>query len=188
MKHSARAASVGLVLIRYFAEVSGTATGKVARVWAERLHATGRPVRLISATSAADLTREWKPFVGLMSTPMQPEFINVVCCNPNNWTWVVKVGEVPDAKTQRIAPGSAVMPVLERLQLYTAKVRNVLLVPPGAHLTGNRGKVISAGQIASALQYEALVVDQADAGWWMGLAPKYMITAQNERALDSALA
>ena len=141
--------------IRYFASTSDGSDGLLALAYVKALLRIA-PVRLLSVSGG--MGARWQPFSALLMTPMGTPFVNAVCCPPARWAWTQKVS-MPnlDAKGLVMFQDLAV----ERLELYTAGVRNVLLtdaIPdPIRHETA----------IATALRYQALVVptDEVAHAW-----------------------
>lgn len=115
------------------------------------------PVRLGSMTGG--LSGRWEAYAQLLVTPMEGDFVNVVCCEPSRWTWEQ---EVPMPK--RLKNGELVLSdevASGRQELYTQGVHNVLL-------TNERFEHrLSREQICSALRYEMVVVpDELTRNLW----------------------
>lgn len=80
------------MFIRYFARTDETALGLVAAKYCDALVGTGIPVRLVS-TRVAELQLDargryrgaWDRHRGLLVTPMDAAFVNVVCGEPGDW-------------------------------------------------------------------------------------------------------
>jgi hypothetical protein len=141
------------MFIRYMADTGTTPLGRLALEYLPALMQIA-PVRLGSMSgdglecSCAACSggsrgrcftpRGWMVMATLLTTPIQGDFINVVCCDPKRWRWVM---------TMNVGRGErASTPV----DLYTAGHRNVLLTD-------------AVARADLALKYEAIVVPSEDA-------------------------
>jgi hypothetical protein len=147
-------------MIRYFATTDDSDTGRVALAYLKSLLRLG-PVRLVSVSGSLGV--RWEAFTPLMGTMLAYPYVSVVCCVPGRWTWLHRVA-MPclDKHGQVIAMDHAA----ERLELYTAGMRNVLLAacPPPSD------PQVLQDTLATALRYQAFVVPtQEVADQWAGL-------------------
>lgn len=108
----------------------------------------------------------WARHASLFHTSMEGDYVNVVCTEPSRWTWVQKMA-VPKAcavvahnsrACERGTKGCSVRHKAEeidlvegRLELWTAGVRNVLLI--GAQ------SPTDPAEYATALKYDAIITD-----------------------------
>jgi len=109
--------------IRYLAATDLSPIGLIALEYLRGLLRIG-PVRLASMTGGLQ-DAAWQPYAQLLATPMDGDFVNVVCCDPSRWTWLQKV-QMP----KRTLDGKLVLPgeVASGWQeLYTEGVHNVLI-------------------------------------------------------------
>lgn len=135
-------------MIRYFAQTDATDTGQVAFRYLRALLRVSQ-VRLIAASPAMD--GPWQATARLLASPMVGPFVNVVCCQPARWSWTQNV-----AMPNLDADGNVVSTDVAHgvVELYTARVRNVLLVndpPPESPAALERA-------LRTALRYQAFVV------------------------------
>ncbi len=80
------------MFIRYFARTDETEIGRAAVAYCKALIATGMPIRLVSAGLAEVQLDErgrsssiWSPHRDLLTTPMDGDYVNVVCGNVADW-------------------------------------------------------------------------------------------------------
>lgn len=109
--------------IRYLAATDPSPFGLVALEYLKGLLRIGR-VRLASMTGGLH-EAPWISYAQLLVTPMEGDYVNVVCCDPSRWTWVQKV-----AMPERTVGGNLVLPgeVASGWQeLYTEGAHNVLI-------------------------------------------------------------
>jgi hypothetical protein len=143
--------------IRYLAATDSSPIGMLALGYLSGFLRIA-PVRVGSMTGG--MTGRWEHYAQLLATPMDGDFVNVVCCAPERWTWEQRV-----VMPKRRADGT-VDPAGEatsaRQELYTDGKHNVLLpdhYPPETHL------------VLAALRYEALVVpDPVSRDFWSDMA------------------
>ncbi len=158
--------------IRYFADTSHTARSPLSRCALEYLKAMLAlrpyvPIRLVSCTSTLD--GAWEGCTSLLMTPMQGVLVNAVCCLPSAWTWLQRI----PGRTRAEHDGEA---DVARCALWTAGARNVLFSPL---------MPLEAPEIATALQYDAIVVpDHGLAEQWraLGADPIVIATPVTDRA------
>lgn len=145
------------MFIRFFADTTGSQLSIYALEYMRSFMRVA-PVRLASVTGI--LAGRWQAYAALLTTPMVGPFINAVCCDPSRWTWMEKVPagtrpvDVRELGDDREVTIPAVAETITgRVELYTAKVHNVLfaVAPPR-----------SSGELATAIQYEAIVVPTDD--------------------------
>lgn len=87
------------MFIRYFARTDETDLGRVAAMYCDALVATGTPVRLVS-TRVAELQldgrgrshSQWSRHRALLTTPMDGDYVNVVCSEVADWPRYVTAG------------------------------------------------------------------------------------------------
>lgn len=105
-----------MVSFRYLAATDGSPMGRLALEWLPTLLRIGM-VRV--ATLTGEYVGGWERYTDLMTSPIGDAWVNVVCAPVSRWTWVqhIPVGN-PDG-TESAA--------LERVELWTAGVKNVLL-------------------------------------------------------------
>jgi len=118
------------------------------------------PVRVGSISGG--LSGRWEGYAALLGTPLATEYVNVVCCAPDRWTWVQRV-TIPNRPVNGVPQPAEVAE--KRQELYTSGVRNVLLtqVPPAP---------LTREQRQTALRYEAVVSPDAHTRrLWDGLHP-----------------
>lgn len=120
--------------IRYFADTSDGATGKVALEYLRSLIRIA-PVKLVSISGG--LAPAWRAFEGLLLTPMTGTYVNVVCTLPDRWIWKssVPMTERDESLEETFDvvlanPRPKAIEHAERVEeLYTPKaMRNVILV------------------------------------------------------------
>lgn len=130
--------------IRYLAATDSSPIGMLALGYLSGLLRIA-PVRVGSMTGG--LSGRWEHYAQLLATPMDGDFVNVVCCAPERWTWDQRV------TMPRRRPDGTVDPAGEvttaRQELYTVGKRNVLLTEWMPH---------NALQLAAAIRYEEIVV------------------------------
>lgn len=80
------------MFIRYFAHVDDSSIGKVGAEYCDALVATGIPVRLVSICLAqlqhdrrGRCSSAWDRHRALLATPMDGDFVNVVCGELADW-------------------------------------------------------------------------------------------------------
>lgn len=132
--------------IRYLAATDSSPIGMLALGYLSGLLRIA-PVRVGSMTGG--MTGRWEHYAQLLATPMDGEFVNVVCCAPERWVWeqrVVMPKRMPDGTVDPIGETTSA-----RQELYTAGVRNVLVV-------GFFGFPSSSALVDAALRYEEIVV------------------------------
>jgi|SRR6185295_3207092 len=127
--------------IRYYAATDATPVGRAALDYLKGLLRIA-PVRVLSVTGG--LQGPWERFGTVLSTPIGPTFINVVCCDPARWTWIQKI-DMPNVVDGKVVSTEHAE---QRIELYTRGVRNVLLI------ASTEARV---EQAASALRYDAVV-------------------------------
>ncbi len=147
-------------IIRYFAITDDSAIGRVALEYAKGMLRIA-PIRVLSMSGG--LSGRWGLYTPLMLTPMPDAYVNVVCCQPAQWSWLQKV-PMPNVDAQGKVTSTEV--ATGRIELYTAGVRNVLLVaspPPVAPL-------LLREALETALRYQAVAVPTVELGEkWMRL-------------------
>lgn len=137
------------------------------------------PVRLCSMSGM--LVGRWAGYAQLLSTELRGDMINVVCCDPSRWTWLLRVPAPPrDILSPQVASSDAVHAPPEiltgRQELYTVGGRNVLIAATTSP---------NAAELETALRYEALVVpDAATFDWWdrQGGDPRLIPTPVTDHA------
>lgn len=165
------------MLVRYFADLTSGPVGKLACWWLSRalFDVPMLRLRLVSAGGPAELDGIWKPYTHLLQTPLEPTYMNVVCCESHRWCFDTEVGTV---------------------EIYTPGIRNVLIVPGPAKQSREGAGVQSERlvepsyppqQLASALKYEIVVVHPQDMKWWLEQSPKCLLASNNPRAVRVAL-
>jgi hypothetical protein len=127
--------------IRYMAATDDSPHGVAAREYLGSLLRIA-PVRIVSMTERG-LAGRWTHFMSLLGTPVTGTFVNVVSCAPERWAWRQSV-PAPICDSM----GAPTETISGDLELYTAGVRNVLLV-------GGSSGIVRADV---ALKYEAVVV------------------------------
>lgn len=147
--------------IRYFALTDDSPVGRVSFEYMRGLLRIGS-VRV--ATMGAGLSGRWEPFARLLITPLPATgYVNVVCCLPGQWSWTQRV-PMPNVDAQHQVTSTDW--ATHRVELYTAGVRNVLLVgspPPQAPARLQE-------TLSTALRYQAFVVPTFELGEkWMRL-------------------
>jgi hypothetical protein len=134
-------------LIRYLAATDDTPTGALALEYLKALLRIA-PVRVGSMSGG--LSGKWEVYTQLLVTPMQGDFVNVVCCDPARWSWEQKV-----PMPKRLTNGELVLSgevATGRQELYTEGCRNVLL-------TDERYEhKLTREQTCTALRYQEIVV------------------------------
>jgi hypothetical protein len=80
------------VFIRYFARTDDSDLGRAAAAYCDALVATGAPVRVVSARVAelqldkrGRSSSAWDRHRDLLITPMNGDYVNVVCGEPADW-------------------------------------------------------------------------------------------------------
>jgi hypothetical protein len=143
--------------IRYLAATDSSPIGMLALGYLSGLLRIA-PVRVGSMTGG--VTGRWEHYAQLLATPMDGDFVNVVCCAPERWTWEQRVVMPTRRPDGTVDPAFRVASA--RQELYTEGKRNVLLpghYPPETHL------------VLAALRYEALVVpDLVSRDFWSSMA------------------
>lgn len=135
--------------IRYFAATGDTPAAAFAFEYIKALMRMGPRVRLCSMSGW--MVGPWEYLSTLTMTEMRGTMINVVCCEPDHWTWNVPI-------PKRGADEIDTEDQAARCELYTAGVRNVLIAT---------AKTAKAHEIATALKYEVLIVpDEELADFW----------------------
>lgn len=146
--------------IRYLAATDSSPIGMLALGYLSGLLRIA-PVRVGSMTGG--VSGRWEHYAQLLATPMGEDYVNVVCCAPERWTWMQNVSmskqppvRMPDGSVAQ-APDDEVTSA--RQELYTEGRRNVLLTEsmPRHDVGGNS----LARQLAAALRYEEIVVSNA---------------------------
>jgi len=142
--------------IRYLAATDDSFVGRLALEYLMGILRIA-PVRLGSMTGG--LSGRWESYAQLLTSSMDGDFTNVVCCDPSRWSWVQNVPML-----KRLPSGALVLPgevASGRQELYTEGVRNVLLT--NEQYRTQLGKE----QMATGLRYEEIVTssDAAHAAW-----------------------
>jgi hypothetical protein len=141
--------------LRYFALTDDSPVGRVSFEYMRGLLRIG-PVRV--ASMGPGLSGRWELYAPLLLTPLPTDgYVNVVCCLPGQWSWNQRV-PMPKLDTQ----GKIISTdwATSRVDLYTATVRNVLLVaspPPEAPAQLQQAQ-------ETARRYQALVVPTFELG------------------------
>lgn len=74
------------MLIRYFCPIDDTELGRMARHYADAMVRAEMTVRLVATkTMSHDPTARWSRLQALFLTPLEMEFVNVVCGEPEDW-------------------------------------------------------------------------------------------------------
>jgi hypothetical protein len=128
--------------IRYLAATDDSHIGMLALGYLSGLLRIGR-VRVGSMTGG--MAGRWALYAQLLTTPIDDDFVNVVCCAPDRWTWTQRV----PMPTKRPDGSWGTESAIGRQELYTAGHRNVIVVP---------WVVLSDDQRADALRYDQVVV------------------------------
>lgn len=155
------------MFIRYLADTSALPPAGQALEYLQSLLRIA-PVRLCSMS--AGLSGKWVHYSALLATPMVGPFVNVVCCDPARWKWEQQL-----AVPQRNGKPETIRGTVE---LYTANVRNVLIV---CHLPQDQE------QIATARRYEQLIVpsEMFRMGWEYNGAPSAIVIPTPVTDLDA---
>lgn len=139
--------------IRYLAATDSSPIGMLALGYLSGLLRIA-PVRVGSMTGG--MTGRWEHYAQLLATPMDGEFVNVVCCAPERWTWEQRVAMPKRWPDGTVDPSGEATSA--RQELYTAGVRNLIFV--GTH-------PVTGAQLSAALRYEEIVVgSQRDFMFW----------------------
>lgn len=137
--------------IRYFAATGDTPAAAFAFEYIKAFMRMGPRVRLCSMSGW--MVGPWQYLAALTQTEMRGTMINVVCCEPDRWTWHVPI---PKRGANEIETDDEVTD--SRCELYTVGVRNVLIAT---------AKAEKPHEIATALKYQVLIVpDQELADFW----------------------
>jgi hypothetical protein len=141
--------------IRYLAATDSSPIGMLALGYLSGLLRIA-PVRVGSMTGG--MTGRWEHYAQLLATPMDGDFVNVVCCAPERWTWEQRVVMPTRRPDGTVDPAGEVTSA--RQELYTESKRNVLIV--GSH-------PVSGAQLTAALRYEEIVTgSRRDFESWNG--------------------
>lgn len=142
--------------IRYFAATDNSPIGMVALGYLSGLLRIA-PVRVGSMTGG--MSGRWEHYSLLLATPMDGDYVNVVCCAPERWTWEQWV-EMPERTP---TAGGTVSVAKGRQELYTAGKHNVLIA---------MGYPVASPQRDTARLYEHVVVpDDQSWGEWLLCRP-----------------
>lgn len=130
------------MFIRYFARTDETEIGRAAVAYCKALIATGMPVRLVSAGLAEVQLDErgrsssiWSPHRDLLTTPMDGDYVNVVCGNVADWGRFHTVG-VTNALLLAYANVSAQNAPRFQMALLDAVARYDVVYAPTSDLAG----------------------------------------------------
>ena len=130
--------------IRLVADTDDSPLGNVALEYAKSLLRIA-PLRVLGAGAVPSFMGAWARYARLMTTPTNGAYVNVVATSASRWSWNMVV-KAPRAD-------QTIETISQRLELWTAGVRNVLLaleMPKDEH------------QLQSALKYDAIVVPRRD--------------------------
>lgn len=144
-------------LFRVFAATDDSTSGRAALHLVKALLRIA-PVRVLGAGAVPGFFSTWRGFESLMTTPVELPYVNVVACAPERWTWKHKFAMPNKDGTTETAE--------DRVELWTANVRNVLLAAESPR---------DDYQIATAKKYDVVLVPRADlATWWAahGVKPR----------------
>lgn len=137
--------------IRFFCETDGRSpTSELGWNFMRRMIRI-RQVLVASLTSP-QMGGRWVGYESLRITPQVGSFVNVVCAQPERWTWLAKVpAPTTDITAHELAAGddATVEMVSARMELWTAKVRNVLIAQEAPH---------TQPEIETAKKYDAVIV------------------------------
>jgi hypothetical protein len=139
--------------IRYLATTDSSPIGMLALGYLSGLLRIA-PVRIGSMTGG--LSGRWEHYAQLLATPMTEDYVNVVCCQPERWTWEQRV----TMPTRR--PDGTVDPVdaSRRVELYTEGRHNVLLTMDCP--------VTDEPRFRTAMRYQEIVVaDERNNALWL---------------------
>lgn len=158
--------------IRFWATTDESDAGLIAIDYLRSLMRIA-PVRLCSMSNM--LYGRWAGYAALMSTDMQGELVNVVCCSPDRWTWVTRVAAPPrDIAASPPPPGAVEAPpeiLTARHELHTASAaRNVLIAM--AQASGHH-------EVETAMKYDVVVTPTSElASFWTGLRDRHVSSAR----------
>lgn len=144
---------MGTRYLRYMAATDDSTFGRIALEYLRSLLRIA-PVR-VAAISPGGMSGCWSGYAPLLGTPMDGDFVNIVCCQPARWSWMMSVA------MQATQTGAARAVATERIEFHTAGVRNVLLA---GHAPADQ---LSDDLRAAALRYEQIVtMDEETAESW----------------------
>ena len=147
--------------VRYFALTDDSPVGRVAFEYMRGLLRIG-PVRV--ASMGPGLSGRWDLYAPLLLTPLPRDgYVNVVCCLPGQWSWIQRV---PMPNVDTTGKVTSTEWATNRIDLYTAGVRNVLLVAsPPPEVPSRLQETLTAAR-----RYQAFVVPTFELGeQWMRL-------------------
>ncbi len=108
------------------------------------------PVRVIDPARMGPAIHDgaWARYDALFHTPMFGQMVNVVCTAPSRWTWLhtIRAPKTDDPKAE-------LETISDRLELYTADVRNVLICATRSGWTFP----LSAAELETAKKYQAVI-------------------------------
>jgi hypothetical protein len=145
--------------IRYLAATDSSPIGMLALGYLSGLLRIA-PVRVGSMTGG--LSGRWEHYAQLLATPMTEDYVNVVCCAPEQWVWEQRVTMPTRHPDGTVDPTGEV--ISGRQEIYTEGKHNVLLTM--------ECPVTDEFQLKTAKRYEEIVVPDDHAyGLWLSWRP-----------------